>query len=218
MRCFRFLAAACGVPLAILAVGGAQANDTTAALTTGGLVFGKTADIEMRAEDLSISEKRVVVRYRSFNRAKTDETVMVVFPTPDVDWTDAHPIAVPDDESDNFLDFHTTVDGRPVAMQIEQRAFVEGRDVTQALVSLGVPLMPTAKKTRTALDALPKPARRRFKKSFSSRNSAELSASVGGVRSEALRSCAVLRSDTSPFVGTVFRREVAVSCEPPADQ
>ena len=32
-----------------------------AALTAGGLVFGKSSDIEMRSEDLSISEKEIVV-------------------------------------------------------------------------------------------------------------------------------------------------------------
>ncbi len=151
-------AGTCGVLLAAMTASAARANDTTAALTTGGLVFGKNANIEMRSEDLSISEKQIVVHYRFFNRAKSDETVTVAFPMPDVDWTDAHPIAVPNNESDNFLDFHTMVDGRPVAMQIEQKAFVEGRDVTQPLVALGVPLMPTAKKTHAVLDALPKAA------------------------------------------------------------
>ena len=41
----------------LLATGPVYANDSTAELATGGLVFTKTADIEMRSEDLSISEK-----------------------------------------------------------------------------------------------------------------------------------------------------------------
>lgn len=155
MRCFGFSAAGCGVLLAAMAMGPARANDTTAALTTGGLVFGKAANIEMRSEDLSISEKQIVVRYRFFNKSSVDETVTVAFPMPEVDWTDANPIAVPNDASDNFLDFDTTVDSRPVRAEIEQKAFVDGRDVTQALVALGVPLMPTAKRTHAVLDALP---------------------------------------------------------------
>lgn len=139
----------------VLSVGSASANDTTAALTTGGLVFGKTADIEMRAEDLSISKQQIVVRYRFFNRSSADQTVTVAFPMPEVEWKDSTAISIPDEQADNFLDFRTSVDGAPVQAQIEQKAFVDGRDVTQRLVALGVPLMPSAKKTQAALEALP---------------------------------------------------------------
>lgn len=132
------------------------ANDTVAALTTGGLVFGKTSDIEMRSEDLSISEKQIVVRYRFFNRAAVDQTVTVAFPMPDVDFNDGNNISVPNDESDNFLNFRTMVDGVPVKADVEQKAVVEGKDVTSRLKALKVPLMPRAKTTHAALEALPK--------------------------------------------------------------
>lgn len=134
----------------------ASANDTTAALTAGGLVFGKTNDIEMRSEDLSISEKEIVVRYRFFNRASADQTVVVAFPMPDVDWSDGNNISVPDDESENFLGFRTSVDGVAVKADVEQKAMVDGKDVAPKLKALNIPLMPRAKKTHTALDALPK--------------------------------------------------------------
>lgn len=134
----------------------ACANDTVAALTTGGLVFGKTADIEMRSEDLSISEKEVVVRYRFFNRAAADQTLTVAFPMPDVDFSNANNIAVPDEEADNFLGFRTVVDGAPVKADVEQKAMVADKDVTARLKALAIPLMPRAKRTHQALDALPK--------------------------------------------------------------
>lgn len=155
MRSFRFLLWSC---LAGAALGGgpAFANDTTAALTAGGLVFGKTAEIEMRSEDLSISEKEVVVRYRFFNRAAADQTVLVAFPMPDVDWSDGNNISVPDDESENFLGFRTNVDGVAVKADVEQKALVDGKDVAARLKALNIPLMPRAKKTHNALDALPK--------------------------------------------------------------
>ncbi len=134
----------------------ARANDTVAALTAGGLVFGKTSDIEMRAEDLSISEKEIVVRYRFFNRAASDQTVTIAFPMPDVDFSDVNNIAVPDEEADNFLDFRTTVDGVAVKADVEQKAVVAGKDVTARLKALAIPLMPRAKRTHAALDGLPK--------------------------------------------------------------
>ena len=68
--------------MAILALGAAQAsaNDSTAELTTGGPVLGKTADIAMRAEDLALSEREIVVRYRFFDGAPEDKTVTPISP------------------------------------------------------------------------------------------------------------------------------------------
>ena len=140
----------------------AFANDTTAALTAGGLVFGKTNDIEMRSEDLSISEKEVVVRYRFFNRASADQTLVVAFPMPDVDYSDANNISVPDDEADNFLGFRTSVDGVAVKADVEQKVIVAGKDVAARLKALNIPLMPRAKKTHAALDALPKDVQKKL--------------------------------------------------------
>ena len=140
----------------VLAAAPARANDSMAALTAGGLVFGRSSDIEMRSEDLSISEKEIVVRYRFFNRASADQTILVAFPMPGVDWNDANNIAVPDDEADNFLHFHTSVDGVAVKAEVEQKALVGGRDVAARLKALNIPLMPRAKRTHAALDALPK--------------------------------------------------------------
>ncbi|NVN86588.1 MAG: DUF4424 domain-containing protein [Rhodopseudomonas sp.] len=133
----------------------AHANDTMAALTTGGLVFQTNPNIEMRSEDLSISRKRIDVRYRFFNHASVDQTVTVAFPLPEVDAQEASNIAVPDDDSDNFLQFRTLIDGREVNARIEQKAFLAGRDVTARLQALKLPLQPRAKKTNAALDALP---------------------------------------------------------------
>jgi hypothetical protein len=134
----------------------AHANDSTAELTTGGLVLAKTADIEMRAEDLAISEKQIAVRYRFFNHAAQDVTATVAFPMPDIAWEGPDTnIAVPVPDSPNFLDFHTFVDGREVAAQNEQKAFAGGVDVSARLQALGVSLAPQRNSTWAALDALP---------------------------------------------------------------
>ena len=147
--------AALVLALLSLSAGSAHANDSTAELTTGGLVLAKSADIEMRSEDLAISESAIDVRYRFLNRAAHDVTVTVAFPMPDIVWDglDVN-IAVPDPDSPNFLAFHTVVDGREVAAQNEQKAFAAGVDVSARLQALGVPLAPQREVTGQALDRL----------------------------------------------------------------
>jgi hypothetical protein len=149
---------ACAALAGALALGAAApafANDSSAELTTGGLVLAKSADIEMRSEDLAISAKEIVVRYRFFNRAVRDVTTTVAFPMPDIVWDgpDAN-IAVPAPDSPNFLDFRTMIDGQPVTAENEQKAFAKGVDITARLAALGVPLAPQSDKTWEALDTL----------------------------------------------------------------
>ncbi len=134
----------------------AHANDSTAELTTGGLALAKTSDIEMRSEDLAVSEKQIDVRYRFFNHSAHDLTVTVAFPLPDIVWEGLdNNIAIPAPNSPNFLDFHTFVDGREIEAQSEQKAFAGGVDVTDWLRALGVPPAPQSESTWAALDALP---------------------------------------------------------------
>jgi len=136
----------------------ALANDSSAELTTGGLVLAKSADIEMRSEDLAISTREIVVRYRFFNRAARDVTTTVAFPMPDVVWDGPDTnIAMPAPESPNFLDFRTMIDGQPVTAENVQKAFAKGVDITARLAALGVSLAPQSEATGKALDAL-KPA------------------------------------------------------------
>jgi len=150
-----------GVGLAMLiaaaAATGAAANDSTAELATGGLVLTKNPSIEMRSEDLFISTKAVRVHYVFANTSAADVTVLVAFPMPDV--TIQGPddnIAVPTKSPTNLLGFVTTVDGKPVAAQVEQKALKNGVDETAYLTGLGVPLAPQLQSTDDVLDKLPK--------------------------------------------------------------
>lgn len=142
---------------AAFAAGSARANDSTAELATGGLVFVKNDAIEMRAEDLFISAQEIRITYRFFNRADRDVTVHVAFPTPEikVEHTDDN-ISAPTDDPVNFLDFTTAVNGEPVRADVEQRVFAKGVDRTQLLRGLGVPLAPHLSATNNALDKLPR--------------------------------------------------------------
>lgn len=141
-----------------LAAGGARANDSTAELATGGLVFVKNDAIQMLAEDLFVSASEIRVRYRFFNRSAQDVVVHVAFPMPEikVEGPDEN-IAVPTEDPVNFLGFSTTVNGSPVRTDVEQRVTgADGVDRTALLQGLGVPLAPHLQASGEALDRLPK--------------------------------------------------------------
>jgi hypothetical protein len=134
----------------------ALANDSSAELATGGLIFVRNDDIEMRAEDLAISTKEISVRYRFFNNSPKDVTALVAFPMPEIRIDDPDDtISVPTDDPQNILGFTTTVDGRAVATKVEQKVYAAGLDRTELLRSLGVPLAPHLPGTNETLDRLP---------------------------------------------------------------
>jgi hypothetical protein len=150
------LKSAIALAIATATAAPALANDSTAELSTGGLVFVRNENIEMQSEDLFISAKEISVRYRFFNRADLNMTVLVAFPLPDIKVDGpSDNISVPTEEPENFLAFATTVNGAPVETKVEQRAMALGIDRTQLLRSLGIPLAPHLLSTNEVLDRLP---------------------------------------------------------------
>lgn len=143
---------ACALLLTTLAP--ALANDSSAELKAGGLVFVPSDTVSMMTEDLFISMKEVRVRYVFRNTADTDVETLVAFPMPDLYYSES-PISVPFPDKENFLDFHTFVDGKAVEVAMEQRVIALGLDRTQLLQDLNVPLSPVWGRTVKALDALP---------------------------------------------------------------
>jgi hypothetical protein len=141
----------------ILAATPANANDSTAELATGGLVFVRNDNVELRSEELSISAKEISVRYRFFNKSSSDVTVLVAFPMPEVrmDGPDNN-ITLPTEDPVNLLGFRTAVNGKPVNTEVEQRVFAAGIDRTALLRSLNIPLAPHLQATGRALDKLPR--------------------------------------------------------------
>src|ERR1700722_10499552 len=122
----------------------AHANDSSAELATGGLVFGKNDNIEMASEDLFISTTSIRVRYRFINRAHKDVVTHVAFPLPDLkmdldDDVTAFPLESRTDDP-NFLDFTTKVNGHVVTANVEQKSLLNGRDQTSTLKGLGLSL------------------------------------------------------------------------------
>jgi hypothetical protein len=134
--------AICALLFGALALAPAQgiANDTNVELATGGLIFTKSQDIEMRSEDLFISMKEIRVQYKFYNHSNRDVVTQVAFPMPDLPYGEDSPFAIPTDDPDNFLGFSTTVNNHPVEALVEQKALLDGVDKTDVLRKLGVPV------------------------------------------------------------------------------
>ncbi len=136
--------------------GPAAANDSSAELAAGGLVFVHNDAIEMRSEDLFVSTRLVRVKYRFFNRTDEDVVSLVAFPMPDINISSAEQnISFPTEDPVRLIDFTTEVNGAPVENAVEQRVTARGLDRTALLTGMGVPLAPHLRSTNMVLDALP---------------------------------------------------------------
>jgi hypothetical protein len=138
----------------------AMADDSSATLGTGGLVLQKTDKIALVSEELYLSPTGVRISYRFRNLTSTDYATAIAFPMPDFPGGGSNSTTVvPDPASDNFMKFQTTVDGKPIASQLEQRAFIteEGKpdvEITEKLRALHIPLVPTVEATEAAIARL----------------------------------------------------------------
>jgi hypothetical protein len=134
----------------------ALASEGSIELSTGGLIFVRNENLEMLSEDLAISPSEVSIRYRLFNKSGSDVSVLIAFPMPDIHIEGPDDsLSVPTDDSANLLAFATAVNGKPVAVAVEQRVIAAGLDRTQLLRGLGIPLAPHLTSTQAALDRLP---------------------------------------------------------------
>jgi hypothetical protein len=124
--------------------GPARANDSAAALETGGLVLVRDPDIALASEDLRIGLDRIAVDYVFRNRASAPKTLRVAFPLPAIDGAQLSMSALnlPYEDRANFVGFTATVDGAPVTPLLEERAYLGTREVTDLLRGHGVPLNP----------------------------------------------------------------------------
>jgi len=140
------LSAALRMPLAALCVAilgsAAQANDSAAELSIGGLVFTRSADVAIESEDLTITPENVTVKYQFRNQSAAPVTLTVAFPLPDLDLSEADNYAFPLADPNNFVGFETKVDGKAVPLTLNQRAMLGDKDISAMLRAAGVPLLP----------------------------------------------------------------------------
>jgi hypothetical protein len=119
-----------------------RANDSSAELAVGGLVFTKSAEVSIESEDLTITPDTVTVRYVFLNQSPNPVTLTVAFPLPDIDLADGANVAFPTSDPVNFVGFSTKIDGKPINFTVNQRAALDGKDVTATLHDMGIPLLP----------------------------------------------------------------------------
>ena len=133
----------------------ALANDSVAEIGTGGLVLARSDVISLDKEELFVSLDRIDVAYVFRNHAQEDVETVVAFPMPDLQYNPWGDTALPQGEDDNFLGFSVMAEGKPLAVNLEQRAYAAGIDVTDELKANSVPLLPFGKEAFTALAKLP---------------------------------------------------------------
>ena len=114
----------------------AVANDSTARIGVGGLVFLKSDDIRMASETLSVSAKRINVRYRFRNESASAIDAVVAFPMPAFHWNMGE--SAGEANMGPIETFTAKADGRTIAMQVEQKALLDKRDITANLRKAGL--------------------------------------------------------------------------------
>ncbi len=119
-----------------------RANDSSAELAVGGLVFTKNSDVSIESEDLTITPDAVTVRYVFLNQSPGPVTLTVAFPLPDIDLADGANVAFPTGDPVNFVGFSTKIDGKAINFTVNQRATLDSKDVTATLRDMGIPLLP----------------------------------------------------------------------------
>jgi len=140
--------------LPALATTSVLANDTMATLEAGGLVFTRSEEITMAREDLYISPEKVEVKYLYRNTSDKAVSTIVAFPMPKIGGPVEIMSAVPDEQSDNFMDFSVTQDGEEIEPNLQQRVLVRGIDFTTEVEDQEIPLQPLAGETTEALKTL----------------------------------------------------------------
>ena len=125
---------------AFFPAGPASANDSTARIDAGGLVFTQSSAIEMAEEDLYLSRDEVRVRYLFRNTSDKDITTLVAFPLPKLSVGEDANYSVEADDPVNFVDFKAEADGEPIQFETQVRATRFGVDVTDILNAYDVPI------------------------------------------------------------------------------
>lgn len=112
----------------------AVADDGAASIAAGGIVMTREPRITMAKEILFISVTKVKVDYDFRNDTDSDITTEVAFPVP------AYKLAWDEFSirEQGFDDFRLEVQGMPVHFDIEAKAKLKGRDVSETLRKYGI--------------------------------------------------------------------------------
>ncbi len=127
------------VLLALFVPAAAHGNDSTGFQSTTGIELTTTDAIRMVSEDLRIGLDEVRVDYVFHNVTVAPVETLVAFPLPDLDLSqgDTAPNWNFPVMGDDFLGFRLWIDGVELSPELEQRAFLQGRDVTAEVAGAG---------------------------------------------------------------------------------
>jgi len=107
------------------------ANDSAVETAAGGLKLRKERNVLMQKERLYISKDQITVEYEFLNTTNGPVVSEVAFPIPAYRYKY-------DDPPRNFADFKAWIDGQPIDVKKEVRAFVQKREVTADLRNAGL--------------------------------------------------------------------------------
>ena len=156
-----FFAAAGPLLVSVFAGFAALANDSSAELSAGGLIFTRSNEVALQSEHLTISPDNIIVRYQFVNESERPITLTIAFALPDIDLSTEDIYSIPYGDGVNFLGFKTKIAGKLVNFTTHQRAFLGDKDVSDVLRSAGVPLLPAGPEYGKIND-LPEPARKQL--------------------------------------------------------
>lgn len=118
--------------------GPSGANDSSATMGAGGLVYTTSSKIRIEREKLTISEDEITVAYDFFNEGDEDISTLVAFPLPDLDFDGDWNYSIRSTDPINWIGFKVTVDGKEIKPQVQARATRFGIDVTEVLTRYGI--------------------------------------------------------------------------------
>ncbi len=124
-----------------------EANDAAVAMGVGGLRPQKNAHIEMESEILTIEPDKITVEYVFHNTSKSDETIHIAFPLPDIEVAEIEALitslrSTESKDPQKLVDFKVEVDGKPIAFETEQKAWLGKKRVDPLLAKWRLPLIP----------------------------------------------------------------------------
>jgi hypothetical protein len=139
----------------------AQAQGSTVEIAGGGLAFAATPSVVVETQDTVIAPDKIAITYALRNQASISQSFLITFSLPELDaaivWSNE--VVLDKAEPENFVRSETLVDGQPITLKFEQRAFALGLDVTDQLIAAFLPLFPFAPGLNDLLRSL-EPARR----------------------------------------------------------
>jgi len=138
---------------AVFVASPAAANDSTASMGAGGLIYTTSSLIEIQRETLVIGEDEVHVSYDFLNTGTEDISTLVAFPLPDLDFDGDWNYAIETEDPINWIGFKVWVDGEETVPQVEARATNLGVDVTDVLERYDIPITLLSGERIDALDA-----------------------------------------------------------------